>query len=310
MITIENYQYDTHNTSDIVLKEVIFKYCIFENVIFSDTDFTDIVFEDCIFKYCIFTDCLFTNLNIRRSVLWNVTITTCMFNNVSITENSNLTKIHCNSCIFKGNLLFLDIILKYSRIHNNSFTEAKWSKSYIKFTTFNQCRLDKCGIENCDVHSSEFFYNIITGYLYVAGSDFSGTQMSSDFDISKCVLTYNTKGIDPPLEGDLIGYKKVGDGLIVKLLIPKEAKRSKATTNKYRAEYAKVLSITPSGKEFNPVYPSDVNWHLHYSQFSINGPVLYKVGEFVYPDKWDDDQWTVCSHGIHFFLHKYQAELW
>lgn len=27
----------------------------------------------------------------------------------------------------------------------------------------------------------------------------------------------------------------------------------------------------------------------------------YEIGEFVYPDSFDEDRWRECSNGIHFF---------
>ena len=54
-------------------------------------------------------------------------------------------------------------------------------------------------------------------------------------------MWYNQTRILP--EGDIIGYKKCRDGVIVKLLIPIKAKRSHAFGRKCRAEYAKVLEI-------------------------------------------------------------------
>ena len=46
-----------------------------------------------------------------------------------------------------------------------------------------------------------------------------------------------------PDEGGLIGWKKCSGGIIVKLRIPSEAKRSHAFGRKCRAEYADVLDI-------------------------------------------------------------------
>ena len=35
--------------------------------------------------------------------------------------------------------------------------------------------------------------------------------------------------------------------------------------------------------------------------------LLYKVGEMVYPDSFDEDRWNECSNGIHFFINKQEA---
>ena len=90
-------------------------------------------------------------------------------------------------------------------------------------------------------------------------------------------------------EGDLIGYKKLASGMICKLRIPAEAKRSNATGRKCRAEYAVVLE----GNGFSQHDPG----------------FEYRVGETVRPrEPFDDDRWNECASGIHFFLTRQEAE--
>ena len=100
-----------------------------------------------------------------------------------------------------------------------------------------------------------------------------------------------------PSDGAFIGWKKVSDRL-VQLLIPEDAKRSSATTNKCRCSKAKVLSITSLDGE--SAYESVVNT-------TYNPHVEYKVGEMVFPDSFDENRWDECSHGIHFFINKQDA---
>ena len=99
-----------------------------------------------------------------------------------------------------------------------------------------------------------------------------------------------------PSEGTFIGWKKIYD-YIIKLEIPEDAKRCSATTNKCRCDKAKVLSITSikSGEEMQ---------ELCNDRYSA---CVYKVGEMVYPDKYDDDRWNECSNGIHFFINRQEA---
>ena len=99
-----------------------------------------------------------------------------------------------------------------------------------------------------------------------------------------------------PSDGAFIGWKKVNK-CIVKLLIPEDAKRSSATTNKCRCDKAKVLEITSM----------ETNEHLDEITNREYAPCVYKVGEMVYPDSFDDDRWNECSHGIHFFINKQEA---
>jgi len=97
-------------------------------------------------------------------------------------------------------------------------------------------------------------------------------------------------------EGDIIGYKKCRDDKIVKLLIPKEAKRSHAFGRKCRAEYTQVIEITKDSK----------NYKKAISQY--DNKFIFKVGEIVYPDSFSEDWVNECSNGIHFFITKLEAE--
>ena len=100
-----------------------------------------------------------------------------------------------------------------------------------------------------------------------------------------------------PEEGDFIAWKKVGE-VIVKLRIPSEAKRSSATTRKCRCEYAEVLELQSlDGTPYN----DDKVVNNDYVE------TIYKVGEIVHSDSWDDDRWNECSHGIHFFITRDEA---
>lgn len=105
----------------------------------------------------------------------------------------------------------------------------------------------------------------------------------SDADLSGAMM--------PPLitpEGDIVGYKKVSGG-IVKLRIPAEAKRTASWVgNKLRAEYAVVLE--GSG----------------YSEYCAT--FAYKQWDLIRPDAYDNDPRIECTHGIHFFLTRQEAE--
>lgn len=89
-----------------------------------------------------------------------------------------------------------------------------------------------------------------------------------------------------PEEGSFIGYKKVGK-YIVKLLIMEDSKRNSATTLKCRCDKAKVLDIEKidTGEKIEST-PSD---------YDIN--FIYKVGEIVKVDNFDENRWNECSTG-------------
>ena len=95
-----------------------------------------------------------------------------------------------------------------------------------------------------------------------------------------------------PNEGAFIAYKKVNN-IIIKLEVPADAKRSSATTRKCRCSKALVLGF--HGTEGNELDITEVV-NPNYVE------TTYRKGEMVYPDKWDENRWNECSHGIHFFL--------
>jgi len=96
-----------------------------------------------------------------------------------------------------------------------------------------------------------------------------------------------------PETGSFEAWKKCRSGVIVKLLIPEDAQRSHGADRKARASKAIVLEVFGAQTgESGGAY----------------GAVEYRKGETVTPDKWDNDRWNVCSHGIHFFLTRIEAE--
>ena len=100
-----------------------------------------------------------------------------------------------------------------------------------------------------------------------------------------------------PEKGAYIGYKKA-EGKIVELEIQENAKRSSATTRKFRASKAKVLSITSiDGKE-----------HFKKAKSSRDNSFVYRVGETVEVKDFDEDRWNECSTGIHHFITREEAE--
>ena len=101
-----------------------------------------------------------------------------------------------------------------------------------------------------------------------------------------------------PEKGSFIAFKKVKDDYIVELLIPEDARRCSATSNKCRCDKAKVLSITKLDGTSDGV---DTVYSIHDKAFA------YKIGEIVEVKDFDDNRWNECSTGIHFFITRQEA---
>ena len=99
-------------------------------------------------------------------------------------------------------------------------------------------------------------------------------------------------------EGDLIGWKKCDHEVIVKLRIPADAKRSHAFGRKCRAEFVDVLEVV--GAKVGITDRTDQG----------GAKAEYRAGQRTVADSWDDDFSSECSHGLHFFITRLEAEMY
>ena len=100
-----------------------------------------------------------------------------------------------------------------------------------------------------------------------------------------------------PDYGSFIAYKKAGE-YIVELEIPEDAKRLSATTRKCRCNKAKVLRILNKDRTVADITEVASNRDKEF---------IYKVGEIVSVNDFDDNRWNECSTGIHFFINFEEA---
>ena len=131
----------------------------------------------------------------------------------------------------------------------------------------------------------------------LSGANLSGADLSRA-DLSGASLS-GIKNADMVIartrilsEGDLIGWKKCKNNVIVKMQIPSDAKRSHAFGRKCRAEYVKVLEVI--GAEVGIAQHDD--------------KTEYRKGEIVKPDSFDENWQEECAPGIHFFITRIEAE--
>ena len=156
----------------------------------------------------------------------------------------------------------------------------------------------------------------------LSGADLSGADLSranlSDADLSDADLSsadlrrakelntayYNEQtsffALQCPESGQFEAWKKAINDLenvIVHLLVPSTAKRSSATSRKCRVSEAQVLDIKSldGNEEFMEAK----------SQHDYN--FIYRVGETVKVDNFDEDRWKECAPGIHCFITRQEA---
>ena len=129
------------------------------------------------------------------------------------------------------------------------------------------------------------------------GADLRGANLScanlSDADLCDAKGCY----LSCPTEGSFIGWEKAS-GHIVKLRIPEDARRSSATGHKCRCDKAYVMEIQnmDGTKATEDTVRSD-----HDKNF------VYTVGATVEVPDFDDNRWSECAPGIHFFIDRRAA---
>jgi len=104
-----------------------------------------------------------------------------------------------------------------------------------------------------------------------------------------------------PEEGPFIAFKKArfnNQDVIVKLQIPDDAKRSSATGRKCRCDKALVLEISD--------ITGIITDFTHAKSFYDNN-FVYKVGEIVSVNSFDENRWNECASGIHFYITRQEA---
>jgi len=128
----------------------------------------------------------------------------------------------------------------------------------------------------------------------LSGANLYGTDLSGA-DLYGAEIDYNSVAFQQTRilpEGQIIGWKKCRNNVIVKLSIPAEAKRSHAFGRKCRAEFADVIEIFGADKAVS----------------NHDNKTTYKVGKRIYPDSFDENWQGECSNGIHFFITRIEAE--
>ena len=144
--------------------------------------------------------------------------------------------------------------------------------------------------------------NLSRAYLYganLSGANLYGANLSRA-DLSGADLS-EAKGVPAPVlahtcvspsDGSFTAWKQCRNGVLVKLLIPEDAKRSNATGRKCRASHAIVVEVIGA----------EVGLSHH------DGKTEYKAGETITCHEWCEDRWTECGGGIHYFITRAEAE--
>jgi hypothetical protein len=163
-------------------------------------------------------------------------------------------------------------------------------RAYLRGADLWRADLQKTDLQGADLRGASLWEANLRG-ANLRGANLQGANLQGA-DLHGATALY----LQCPETGSFTAYKKLNNNAIATLEIPEEAKRSSATSRKCRAEKVRVLKIERNGEEIN-------------SEMSAREG-LYEVGKETVADSWDCDRWNECSHGIHFFITRAEAENW
>ena len=267
----------------------------------------------------------FSHQNLFQAYMNNVKAKNACFNYANLAEIRGQGAIFSGSNMKKVNLNYANIPeaqfnncqMSQANLQNAELREAHFEEAYLFGANFQNAYLTGANLRGADLRYANFAFATLTGAdltgADIEGANFIGANLQyaklEDTNLdSACLLEAELRGakIDNtfdgyyplacPSEGEFIGWK-AACGCLIELLIPADARRSSATSRKCRCDKAKVLSIVDAatGKE------------IHELEVHVWAPITYKVGEMVYPDRFDTNRFNECSNGIHFFINKQDA---
>ena len=155
--------------------------------------------------------------------------------------------------------------------------------------------LSGADLSNTDLRGADLRWANLSG-AYLDGANLSGANLIGAKNIPYIPLAC-------PEEGSFIGFKKaVLDGnylkpVIIKLLIPEDAKRSSSTGRKCRCSKAKILNIQDlEGNSLEVIACSKFDYTFK-----------YEIGKVVEVKDFDENRFKECAPGIHFFINRQDA---
>ena len=196
----------------------------------------------------------------------------------------------------------IGIAVKVARVHGANLHGADLLDAYLHGADLRGADLHDANLRGANLHEADLRdanlrgANLLDAYLHEAdlrGANLHDANLLDAYlheadlrDANGAKLAIAKTRILPA--GSLIGWKKLENGVIAKLCIPEDARRSHAFGRKCRAEFVDVI-------EGDGVSQRD-------------GVTKYAPGERVTCDKWCEDWTQECAGGIHFFITREEAE--
>ena len=196
--------------------------------------------------------------------------------------------------------------LSYTDLEGADLRCVNLYRANLRHACLSGARFGNADLRCADLRCADLVRADLTGAILIGanlgGADLSGSNLTfvslAYTDLTKANLTdvknFPNIPMACPESGSFTGWKRAC-GYIVKLEIPEDAKRSSGTGEKCRCSKAKVLSI--ENKDGTSSGVSEVR-----SDYDEN--FIYRIGEIVTVDDFDDNRFNECAPGIHLYMNK------
>ena len=203
-------------------------------------------------------------------------------------HGANLRQAHLSGAYLSGADLS-GANLRQAHLSGAYLSGADLSGADLSGAYLSGADLSEADLHGADLRQANLRRADLSG-AHLSGAHLSGAHLSeADLGHRKIV----------PSSGAFFAWKKGGHGEIIKIKIPAWARRTSCLINrKCRAEFIITVEIFKEGKSLLECC----------GRYDKN--TIYRVGKCTAPDKYDPDERIDCSHGIHFFLTREEAEEW
>lgn len=191
-----------------------------------------------------------------------------------------------------------DMNFSHSNFINANLSNVNFYSSQLVNVLLDDCNLQNANLKNANLERASLRRVNLT-YADIRGAKLYAAVLENAI-LDNIIFDDKTENfrIHCPEQGTFVAYKKGLDNLIIKLLIPSDARRVSSTMNCCRCDKAKVLEI----KNFEGTKFFDEAWSTVAENF------CYKLGEWVYAGNFNEDRWYDSTGGIHFWMTEDEAK--
>lgn len=263
----------------------VFYNCKFYNCNFDGVNFTCCKFNNCVFNHCDLKHTGWIDVDIKFTNFYLCSLRCANFKDFNFYETDLRGTILCGVVFRLG--YFISSKISSIAVGKNCAGDPAFITKPYKGAIFSIVEFNDTCFSHIDFNKFDMRRCITIGCGFESGCK----------NIPYIPMTC-------PEEGSFIAYKKAlinfSVNAIAVLEIPADAKRSSGdNTRKCRCNKAKVLRFEDlDGHVLNGITEG-------YSYY--NKRFIYRVGEYVTEDNFDEDRWKTCSKGIHFFMNRQEA---